>query len=87
MAEMHLDHCIDAIRQTLMCVANDAPFMYDWSPKLTGPAPRFISRRKCVNWPRLDSWAAARRVDLFDANAVVHPICGEDITPGFRHTR
>ncbi|KAI1109342.1 hypothetical protein F5Y14DRAFT_456134 [Nemania sp. NC0429] len=86
MAEMHLDHCIDSIRQTLMCAPNDGLFMYDWSPQLTGPAPRFISRRKCINWSRLTSWAAERRVDLFDTSAVVHPIYGPSYPDGPEET-
>ncbi|KAI0385445.1 hypothetical protein F5Y04DRAFT_276774 [Hypomontagnella monticulosa] len=86
MAEMHLDHCIDSIRQTLMCLPNDSLIMYDWSPNLMGPAPRFISQRQCVDWSGINSWAVAHRVDLFDTDAVVHPLYGPSFPDGPEET-
>ena len=76
MAEMHLDHCVDSLRQVLMCLPNDGLILYDWSPKLRGPEPRFEVKHECVAWEKFDAWAGTRRVDLFDTEAVVHPIYG-----------
>ncbi|KAI1322435.1 hypothetical protein F5Y16DRAFT_404450 [Xylariaceae sp. FL0255] len=76
MAEMHIDHCIDSIRQTLMCHPSDGLFMYDWKTTLRGPSPRFLARRECADWSKLQAWSALRGVSLFDTKAVVHPLYG-----------
>jgi hypothetical protein len=83
MADMHLDHCVNSIRQILMCAPNDAVFMYDWSPKTLGPVPRFKIEHECMNWDRLTDWAMSRQVDIYDTKAVVHPIYGEATQPDF----
>ena len=76
MAMMHLDHCVDSLRRVLMCLPNDGLILYDWSPNLRGPQPRFEVMHECFNWEKFDDWARDRRVDLYDTKAVVHPIYG-----------
>ena len=76
MAMMHLDHCVESLRQVLMCMPNDGIMFFDWSPNLRGPVPRFQVWHQCMNWEKLDAWAAARTVSLYDTKAVVHPQYG-----------
>ncbi|KAH9890205.1 hypothetical protein F4778DRAFT_785366 [Xylariomycetidae sp. FL2044] len=82
MAQMHIAHCIDSLRQTLMCQPNNALFMYDWAETLNGPVPRFVARRECVDWSKLVTWSASRRVSLYDTKALVHPVHGPSFPDG-----
>lgn len=72
----HFEHCVESLRQKLMCLPNDGLVFFDWSPHFSGPMPRFQSQHICMNWERINAWAAARRVSLFDTKAVVHPQYG-----------
>ncbi|MCJ1326642.1 hypothetical protein MMC10_003307 [Thelotrema lepadinum] len=82
MAMMHLDHCVESLRQVLMCMPNDGIMFFDWSPNLRGPVPRFQVWHQCMNWEKLDAWAAARTVSLYDTKAVVHPQYGPSYPDG-----
>lgn len=49
---MHASHCFDAIRQHVMCVADDTP-LYTWGQNIAGDG----QLRKCRNWDKLRDWA------------------------------
>jgi len=60
---MFLDHCIDSIRQALMCHANTQLFSFEWNDHVrlpAGPELKTDSVTTCVNWDSLDSWARKR---------------------------
>ncbi|KAK8074281.1 hypothetical protein PG994_005180 [Apiospora phragmitis] len=68
------DHCIDDIRQALMCHADTSIVTFDWkSPDWRAPWPNFSIDHTCADWDALDRWAAARSFSLFDQHSVVHP--------------
>lgn len=48
----HASHCFDAVRQHVMCVADDTP-LYTWGQNIAGDG----QLRKCRNWDRLRDWA------------------------------
>lgn len=71
------DHCVDSIRQSLMCSANPSLITYNWREDMSGPEPQFLAKRECVNWEKLDSWAGDRMVNVYDQEALVHPTLGK----------
>lgn len=46
----HVDHCIDEIRQSLMCHADATLLVSDWVDGYPGPWPNFNVDHNCVNW-------------------------------------
>ncbi|KAK4216300.1 hypothetical protein QBC37DRAFT_338389 [Rhypophila decipiens] len=59
----HSGHCIDSIRQALMCHANTDIYTIEWVDDDAFPvAPDLRSKAvaKCVDWNHLDSWARQR---------------------------
>jgi len=72
----HIDHCIDDIRQTLMCHADLTVVTYDWIPNYRKPWPNFAVEHECVNWERLAEWAREHSFDGDDQKSLVHPDLG-----------
>jgi hypothetical protein len=57
----HLDHCIDALRQLVMCTADTGvfPFYYE-TP--TDPWPDYSTPHTCKNFERVREWTLAHAV-------------------------
>ncbi|KAI3342535.1 hypothetical protein F4824DRAFT_512270 [Ustulina deusta] len=58
----HSDHCIDTIRQALMCHANTGVYTSEWDYKTHNPSRSLESRSSttCVQWDSLNNWARDR---------------------------
>lgn len=72
---MHASHCFDAIRQHVMCVADDTP-LYTWGQSIAGDG----QLRKCRNWDKLRDWAgenSACYADFKDAEGGTFDACDE----------
>jgi hypothetical protein len=57
---LHRDHCIDAIRQSLMCHADLTPIPSRW---FEGLGQSYIDTNRphvCRNWSKIRSWATER---------------------------
>jgi hypothetical protein len=60
----HLGHCLETLRQSLMCTADLSLYNFHWpTPDADRPIPITSSVRKCADWETIDKWAAERRVD------------------------
>ena len=46
----HQDHCLDAIRQELMCRAEVTFTTYDWLPDISIPWAQLSYQHECVNF-------------------------------------
>lgn len=54
---MHLDHCIETLRLTLMCHADTTPSLLLQDPESpVGVSTDFSSHRKCRNFWGLRDW-------------------------------
>ncbi|KAI1283961.1 hypothetical protein F5Y07DRAFT_348204 [Xylaria sp. FL0933] len=61
----HVDHCLESLRQTIMCYGNTAITSFHWTtPDLLGPEPRSNARSVCAKWETIESWAYSRRVSV-----------------------
>ena len=57
------DHCIDFIRQSLMCHANSVMYTAEWIADYHAPQFAVISGggpSTCVKWDSLNDWALQR---------------------------
>ncbi|KAG1857181.1 hypothetical protein C8R48DRAFT_607603 [Suillus tomentosus] len=61
---MHLDHCIEMIRQNLMCNADVSIITWDWVQGHPIPYPNFNTRHQCRNYEKIMDWAAEHAVRI-----------------------
>jgi hypothetical protein len=53
---IHLDHCIEMIRQNLMCRGDVTMLTYDWVKGVEGPLPNFNTPHRCRNLEKILDW-------------------------------
>ncbi|KAI2627766.1 hypothetical protein GGR54DRAFT_590367 [Hypoxylon sp. NC1633] len=61
----HSDHCINALRQAVMCHANTAMTTFEWVDEdnpLDGKEQRLETSSTCAKWESIDGWARQRRL-------------------------
>ncbi|KAG6357510.1 hypothetical protein INS49_013387 [Diaporthe citri] len=67
----HLDHCIEALRVTIMCHGNTEVYSFEWDdPKSYKPAAKSNGRSVCARWSSVEDWAYSRMTTYDD---IVHP--------------
>ncbi|KAL0948084.1 hypothetical protein HGRIS_010706 [Hohenbuehelia grisea] len=57
----HLNHCIDSIRQSLMCQGDTSIVSWYQPEGAQKPQPRFDQPHTCRNFEKLREWAATRK--------------------------
>ncbi|KAL1988632.1 hypothetical protein VTN96DRAFT_8332 [Rasamsonia emersonii] len=80
----HWDHCIDSLRQTIMCHADVAPIPFHVNvPASKGIFPRLATTHTCRNFTKIQEWAKAHHAGRWDFNLT--PEQAEEIiqTAGF----
>lgn len=59
----HIDHCVDSIRQSLMCHADVTPVIYTWSDT----SKRYVAKTHvphvCRNFDAVSAWASERTLE------------------------
>lgn len=63
MIPLHLDHCIDVLRQALMCKPDLTLLVSDWHDDYRNPWLDFGPERECMNWDSIFEWSKAHHVD------------------------
>ncbi|KXG51447.1 uncharacterized protein PGRI_094590 [Penicillium griseofulvum] len=69
----HVDHCIDSIRQNLMCNADLSLMTFHWVDDDMAPKPLFRRTHECANWENIQEWASKRSFNPDDPNLLLHP--------------
>ncbi|KAH6653029.1 hypothetical protein BKA67DRAFT_659676 [Truncatella angustata] len=65
----HWDHCIDSLRQTLMCHADVAPIPFHVNiPAKKGIFPRLATTHTCRNFERIQQWSRDNWAGDWDFN-------------------
>ena len=64
--ERHYEHCVDYIRQSLMCQFDTGIIPYNWVLDHQNPTPNGITHHKCVDWDALQDWLSVRAVEVPD---------------------
>jgi len=57
----HVDHCIDALRQMIMCHGDTTMLPYDWDEEEKDYTIRFDALKRCRKFDQIWEWADARR--------------------------
>ncbi|KAH9238240.1 hypothetical protein K456DRAFT_1826991, partial [Colletotrichum gloeosporioides 23] len=77
---MHIDHCIDELRQAVMCRADVTVLTSDWIDWHPKPWLNFNVEHECVNWDNVFQWSKEHWYDIKKAN-LVHPHFGRFSNP------
>lgn len=64
MYERHYNHCMDYIRQSLMCHFDTGLVTYDWVGENQNPTPNSNAPHKCVDWDAAQAWLRSRVVEI-----------------------
>ncbi|PWY74372.1 hypothetical protein BO70DRAFT_381454 [Aspergillus heteromorphus CBS 117.55] len=65
-AHVDLEHCIDILRQTVMCRADTSMITYWWTDVSRVPETDFFGYHQCVNWDHLQEWFKNRYVNIYE---------------------
>ena len=61
--QVHLGHCIEALRVSSMCAADLGLYSFFWSDAgATKPTARSNAPRKCADWSAIDDWSRERMI-------------------------
>ncbi|PCG89450.1 hypothetical protein PENOC_106480 [Penicillium occitanis (nom. inval.)] len=58
----HLDHCIEMLRQTLMCNADIGIIVHEWVEHYPRPYPNFNTWHQCRNFDDIMDWIRGRHI-------------------------
>lgn len=61
---MHLDHCIEMMRQNTMCNADVKMITWDWVEGHHDPYPNFNTRHQCRDYEKILDWAVEHAVHI-----------------------
>ncbi|KAF2170055.1 hypothetical protein M409DRAFT_19664 [Zasmidium cellare ATCC 36951] len=71
---IHLDHCIEMLRQVLMCNADAGVLTMNWVESHSQPYPNFNTWHKCRNFDSVMDWVRGSALQLENSeNATVWP--------------
>lgn len=63
---MHWDHCIDALRQTIMCHGDVSVLPFHINPINQNLVPELATRHTCRNFEKIQDWARVRQADEYE---------------------
>jgi hypothetical protein len=59
--QVHLGHCIEVLRLSVMCTADLGIYSFFWSSlDASKPTARSSAPRKCKEWSQIDDWSRKR---------------------------
>ncbi|MCJ1421464.1 hypothetical protein MMC32_007828 [Xylographa parallela] len=60
--EVHMDHCVEFLRQTIMCQASNTPASLYWNTDIKSYAAQHGMRRMCSDFDSIWNWASDRNI-------------------------
>lgn len=60
----HKDHCIETLRQRLMCNPDLNVYTYHWKSTYDVPHAHLFTRHRCINWDAFYGWSEMEKVNL-----------------------
>ncbi len=73
----YLTHCIDSIRQSLVCHADIALHTYTWEDFQLVPYPDFKVDHECKNWDSIVNWTKKYAAPSLGGSVLKHPVYGK----------
>ncbi|KAI0967860.1 hypothetical protein F4678DRAFT_482887 [Xylaria arbuscula] len=70
----HLDHCLEALRITIMCHGNTGLYTFAWESADEKPTTKSNARSACVKWSSIEEWSQLRQLGEADQVVKSSPI-------------
>ncbi|KAF9005459.1 hypothetical protein BDQ17DRAFT_1540840 [Cyathus striatus] len=64
----HLDHCIEMLRQRLMCTADTGIITFHWVHGWRSPYPNFSTEHTCRNFEKIAAWNYEHAVHIDESH-------------------
>lgn len=64
MYERHFEHCVDYLRQGVLCHYDTGIIPYDWVGENQQPTPNGNTRHRCVDWGVLQAVLEEQAVEM-----------------------
>jgi hypothetical protein len=58
------DHCVEMLRQNIMCNADVKMITWDWVEEHRDPYPNFNTRHQCRDYEKILDWAVKHAVHI-----------------------
>lgn len=78
----HFDHCIDLLRQVIMCHGDVSLHTYRWIDDYKVPYPTMQTEHQCRDWDILMSWSEERHIPDLTGPILTHPTLGKFVPFG-----
>jgi hypothetical protein len=72
----HFDHCIDLLRQVIMCHGDVSLHTYSWIDELRVPWPSMQTEHQCRKWDTLMEWSEEHHIPDLTGPILTHPTLG-----------
>ncbi|KAK5655259.1 hypothetical protein OQA88_5826 [Cercophora sp. LCS_1] len=59
---IHYEHCIEGLRQSLMCAADTSTLFFEWSPEANSVLGNTASTHTCRDFDKIRQWALDRKL-------------------------
>ncbi|KAL2167192.1 hypothetical protein VTG60DRAFT_1604 [Thermothelomyces hinnuleus] len=59
----HLEHCVESLRQSLLCATDASTIFWDWSPANGRMMGNTATTHTCRDFERIRDWAVRHRLD------------------------
>ena len=83
---MHNHHCLDVLRQSVMCNGDVSLIPLRWGHNQRMPLGNFSATHFCRKWDAIDQWAGEHSPKrLMEPGWLVNPTFGAVIDPANRH--
>ncbi|KZT04757.1 uncharacterized protein LAESUDRAFT_727628 [Laetiporus sulphureus 93-53] len=66
----HLDHCLETLRQHIMCASDIAVITYDWIEDFDKPFPNFNIVHQCRNFEKILEWTEENTLQIDHSHVV-----------------
>lgn len=67
---IHLDHCIEILRQVIMCRSDVTMVTYNWVEGLDNPYPNFNVPHQCRDFEKILDWVEDHRIHIPQSKVV-----------------
>lgn len=63
----HVDHCLDSVRQSVMCHADIAPITWTWVEEERASKGVLTNHHTCRDFEAIRTWAREHHTEKFDS--------------------
>lgn len=75
----HFDHCIDLLRQVIMCHGDISLHTFEWKDDYRWPWPSMRTEHQCRNWDKLMAWSEDHNIPNLTGPILTHPVLGKSV--------